>query len=201
MSTVDAKIIEHIANSSNNSSISKDDVFNAVKVMYEITNSPPKEDVMTWKDGNLTIFKLSDAEEKIDVQLLSFNDTSILEFRTGLIWCIHDEINDKILKFVLICKDYDINQDLDNMTKDTPNNGTLVSLTNDLILPIWIGRSTRKEANNAIVIAADFELFRVHNSSTENVGIFEVSQMSTNTLMKIIENYNKPYNQCALLPE
>ena len=35
----------------------------------------------------------------------------------------------------------------------------------------------------------------------DELGIFEVSQMSTNTLMKIIENYNKPYNQFALLPE
>ena len=86
------------------------------------------------------------------------------------------------------------------MTKDTPNNGTLVSLTNDLILPIWIGRSTRRGANNAIFIAADY-LFCVQNSSTEEIGIFEVSQMSTNTLMKIIENYNKEYNQFALLPE
>ena len=94
----------------------------------------------------------------------------------------------------------DINQDLDNMTKDTPNNGILVSLTNDLILPIWIGRSTSKGAKNAIFIAAD-DSFGVQNGNTQEIGIFEVSQMSTNTLMKIIENYNKEYNQFALLPE
>ena len=87
------------------------------------------------------------------------------------------------------------------MTKDTPNNGTLVSLTNDLILPIWIGKSPKQEAYNAIVVATNEDLFRVHNSQDEDAGIFEVSQMSTNTLMKIIENYNKPYNQFALLPE
>ena len=103
MSTVDAKIIEHIANSSNSSSTSKDDVFNAIKVMYEITNSPPKEDVMEWKDGTTIFFKLSDTQENIRVQILSFNNTSYLEFRTGLIWCIHDSTNDKMLKFVLTC--------------------------------------------------------------------------------------------------
>ena len=87
------------------------------------------------------------------------------------------------------------------MTKDTPSNGTLVSLTNDLILPIWIGRSAGRYLNNAIVVATKASSFTVQYSSTQDVGIFDVSQMSTNTLMKIIENYNKPYNQFALLPE
>jgi hypothetical protein len=194
MSTVDAKIIEHIANSSNSSSTSKDDVFNAIKIMYEITNSPPKEDDMTWYYDNSFYY----ASNKIDnfwfVALDASSDSNI----TGNILIIQNNTTNEIEKYVIIWKDT-TTMDFSNITQTTPHNGLLVSLTNDKIFPAWIGSCNDRSIKFAVIIATNMDAYRW--KMDDELGIFEVSQMSTNTLMKIIENYNKPYNQFALLPE
>ena len=193
MSTVDAKIIEHIANSSNSSSTSKDDVFNAIKVMYEITSSPPKEDVMTWGaySGYHPIRTINGLN---CIALDALSDSNI----TGNILITQNNTTSEIEKYVIIWKDKST-MDFSNITQTTPHNGLLVSLTNDKIFPAWIGSCKDYSIKFAVLIFTNMDAYRW--IMDDELGIFDVSQMSTNTLMKIIENYNKEYNQFALLPE
>ena len=197
MSTIDAKIIQHITNGGGSST----DVINMFSTMYSLTNSPPAEDVMEFNDCIELRYSACKELDGVSWILGSLGGSGHSYIKTGLNWIIRNIATNELERFVLICRDIDFNFDLDKLTADTPNHGIMVSLTSNKILPLWIGKSDKREIQAVIVIASDYEAYQFVDTPSETAGIFNVSQMSTSTLMKILSNYNADYNTFALLPE
>ena len=176
MSTVDAKIIEHITNGLNGGGGSSD-------------SGNKDEETMT-RVSTQNYYENDFAFSPYDGVLATYAGFHKKYLKTGLILKIKNSRSGEIESYVLIRTSDNIADDINTYDDPTKGNAKLVSLTSNRVFPAILG--AYGGPTYAICVYADRGTYV---DGGEECGIFTIDHMSHSTLVKIACNYHTTYDQ------